>query len=201
MFADLVDSVVQTIDKYPAEHTASPEQPQVHLLTGKSMEVKRGECFTIKLADQEGLHEVKGFEIEDPRLVIRTSYRGDVGEFPCLALKAGKTKIRLQVAHTKSLTVAFQDVMITISDQTQLPPPTHPNEEGSTDWNRQPDKSEMSLKQASKESDNRPPKCPATRVATGSLPPSKKPKKDDDNNDLRRGSGRGKRPVGRKRRN
>jgi len=134
------------------------------------MEVKQGECFTIKLADQEDLHKDKGFEIEDPKLVIPNANRDDVGEFPCFAFKAGKTKIRLQVAHAKSLAVAFQDVMITITDQTQLPPPTHPNEEGSTDSNRQLDKSEMSLKQASKESDNRPPKRDVTRMATGSLP-------------------------------
>ena len=112
----------------------------------------------------------------------RQGHRSDVGEFPCRALKAGKTKFRLEVAHAKSLAVGFQDVMITISDRTQLPPATHPNEEGSTDRNRQLDKSEM--KQVSKESDNRPPKRHATRMATGSPPPSKKPKKDDDGNDF-----------------
>jgi hypothetical protein len=121
----------QTIDKYLAEHSASPEKPQVHLLTDNPMEVKEGEYFTIKLAHQEDLYEVKDFNIEDPKLAMPIANRDDVCEFPCIALKAGKTKIGLQVAHAKSLAVAFQDVMITISDRTQLPPPTHPNEEGS----------------------------------------------------------------------
>jgi len=88
--ADLVDSVAQTIDKYISEHTASPEKPQVHLLTDNPMEVKVRERFTIKLADQEDLHKVKGFKIEDPSLVLPTANRDDVGEFPCIALKAGK---------------------------------------------------------------------------------------------------------------
>ena len=116
MFAGLVDSVAQTIDKYIAEHSASPEKPQIHLPADNPMEVKEGERFTIKLADQEDLHEEKCFRIEDPKLAIATANRSDIGEFPCRALKAGKTKFRLEVAHAKSLAVGFQDVMITISD-------------------------------------------------------------------------------------
>ena len=195
MFAEFVDSVARTIDKYLAEHSARPEKLQVHLLTDNPMEVKEGECFTIKLADQENLHEEKCFEIENPMLVLPTAIRSNIGEFPCEAIKAGETKIKLEVAHAKSLVVGFQDVTIIISDQTQPPTPTHLHEEGSTDRNRQLDKSEMSLKQPSKESDNRPPKRHATRMATGSVPPSKKPKKDDDDNDLRSGGGKGKQPV------
>ncbi|KAN0078808.1 hypothetical protein V8E54_005321 [Elaphomyces granulatus] len=188
VFTDSIDNVAQTIDKYLSEHTTKPKKPQVHLLTDNPMKDKVRERFTIKLADQEDLHKIKGFKIEDPSLVLPTANRDDIGEFPCTALKAGKTKIRLEVAHAKSLAVAFQDVTITINDQTQLPPPPHPSEE---DWNRQPDKSEMSLKQAT-------PKHHVTRMATGSLPPSKKCKTDDDNNDLRRGSGREKRLMRRK---
>lgn len=183
---NLVTRVAQTIDQYLAEHTATPEKPQVALLTKNPMEVKAGERFTIKLAHHNDLHKVKPAEIEDWRLVLQLANGSAIGEYPFYALKAGKTKIRLVLAHKTSLAVAFQDVNITISDKTRPPLLTHPKEEGSTASirNRQLAKSERSLKEASKESDNRKPKRRSTRLSTRSQSPSKKRKRDDDDNGL-----------------
>ena len=93
----------------------SQSKPHAALQTPNPMTVKAGQPFTIKLKDANYLHEIKPAVIDNTDLVIPTANGTDSGEYPFFAIKAGKTKIRLLMAHESSLAVAFQDVDVIVS--------------------------------------------------------------------------------------
>jgi hypothetical protein len=116
----IIIHAAERIDEYLANYSVSSEdqgKPYIGLPI-QPMYIKAGQRFTIKLRGHSNLHNVKLSEIEDPSLAIQVANGSASGEYPFFAMKAGKTKIRLLVAHATLLTVAFQDVDVKIEKGT-----------------------------------------------------------------------------------
>jgi hypothetical protein len=120
--AHLIRDVAHEIDHHLAKCSVSPEgqlKPEIALPI-QNLKVKTGEPFQIKLSTVNNLHETKPSEIEDTSLVIQVANGSASGEYTFFAMKAGKTKIRLVLAHAESLAVGFQDVDIVVVQNTPL---------------------------------------------------------------------------------
>ena len=111
--------IAQIIDKHIVEHAVNPEsemKPHIALQTPNPINVTAGEEFIIKLKEAKNLHWWKRSEIEHWNIVLQVANGSALGEYKFYAAKAGKTKVRLVVAHETSLAVAFQDVDVVVSE-------------------------------------------------------------------------------------
>ena len=110
----------ETIDQHLAENAVLPDaqtKPHPVLQTASPFEVKQGQPFTLKLQDVNDAHVLKPAEIDHPDLTYLAKNGSATGEYEFFALKAGRTRVRLLVAHKTLLTVTAVEVQVIITDE------------------------------------------------------------------------------------
>ena len=113
--------IAARVDDHLAKNAvAANKQQTVHptLLSSQRLTVEQGKPFTLQLGALDYTLDTKTAEVEDTKVVQTTNVELPDGKFAFLPTSVGTTKIKLVVAQASNLSVAAQEVEVTVTAST-----------------------------------------------------------------------------------
>jgi hypothetical protein len=115
---NLTVQVSQLLDRHIQEHavpSGKEDRPAPSVRQGSTFTATAGTRFSLHLDQAHDTCPIRIAEVEHPSVVLSTSLGGLDGAFEFLAMKAGKTKVKLSVAHQSKLNVSTEEVEVTVT--------------------------------------------------------------------------------------